>query len=189
MNVKRLACTCTCSVSLPLLDGSIWAFFSLLWLNNSLVLYRCSLSCAITLCPSLPPLHSSFSPLFLPRSPCVQFNHGAVPPWGPPPPFSSCCYILWGEMYFYGVSLTFFLSWSPLPSVSLHCSLLFPLVPPSASISPPFPLHLSREPHTKSHHHLAVVSLFDSVPSPTSLVIRPFHLSSRNKGTRQSNIS
>lgn len=66
-------------------------------LVDSLVLYWCSLSYTITLCPSLAPIHSSFSPLSLPHSSFVQFNHGGHTPVGFPP-FSSGCYILLGEI-------------------------------------------------------------------------------------------
>lgn len=147
--MKRLACTCTRSVSLPLLDGSIYffflcvCFFPLLWLNNSLVLYRCSLSCAITLCPSLPPLHSSFSPLFLPRSLFVQFNHGAVPPWGPPSSFFIMLLhslgrnvLLWGFSYLFSVFVTPSLCLPPLFTAISPCrSLCLDLSPfPSSFI-------------------------------------------------------
>lgn len=51
--------------------------------NDSLVLYRCSLSCTINLCPSLPLFFQSSLPFIcpLPRSLFGQFNQGATRMW------------------------------------------------------------------------------------------------------------
>lgn len=53
-------------------------FFSPPLLNGSLVLYRCSLSRAITLCPSLPPLRSSFFSFAACSDNLIK---GAMRPW------------------------------------------------------------------------------------------------------------
>lgn len=109
-------------------------FFFFFWLNDSLVLYRCSLSCAITLCPSHLPLHSSFSPLFLPRPLFVQFNHRAMRPWAPLLLFHHAVTLSGEKCSFIGF-LSLFLSLSPLHAVSSHCSLLLPLVSQSLPLS------------------------------------------------------
>lgn len=169
VNVNELACTCI--MSLPLLDGSISAvgfFFFFFWLNDSLVLYRCSLSCAITLCPSHLPLHSSFSPLFLPRPLFVQFNHRAMRPWAPLLLFHHAVTLSGEKCSFIGFSHFFCLSHPFTPSRPIVLS-FFPL---SLNLSPsPSSFILSLP--AKSRHHLVVVSLFAPVPSPTSLVICP----------------
>lgn len=77
-------CHCLAHASLHLLSrwpieslASFLPFFLILGAvgdlaENPPLLYRCSLSSAITLCPSLPPLLPSLAPLF------GQFNHGAM---------------------------------------------------------------------------------------------------------------
>lgn len=154
--------------SLRLLDGSIIVVFCFDGVvgaggsNDSPVLYRCSLGCAIILCPSLPPFHLLLPPP--PRSLFGQFNHEAMTPTpSPPSPFSSRCYTLRGGMALYGVSLTPSFSVPINPSLCLVplFSASSPLISLSASIPSRPPTHppsfkLQNPPsNTKSDHHLA----------------------------------
>lgn len=81
--------------------------------ENTPLLYRCSLSSAITLCPSLPPLLPSLTPLF------GQFNHGAMTQAPAPFLFHHVVTLSRERRHFTG-----FLSPVPLPFVLVNPSTL-----------------------------------------------------------------
>lgn len=158
----------------------VQSLFFFFLLNDSLVLYRCSLSSAITLCPSLPPAVPPSLPLFcaLHRSLLGQFNQGAMRPW------ASLLFhhavTLSGEKYsfigFLSLSVFFCLS-HPL---SLSCPIVLCLFLLSLPLPQSLPLSLFIYPLSlflppRSHHHSAVVSCFART-APLSVPFPPFPL-------------
>lgn len=174
--------------------GRLRSLFFFSRLTTALVLYRCSLSSAITLRPSLPRLHTSSSPFFppsslAPRSDNLIKGGGGSCPWGPPPSFFITAVTLSGEEY----SFIGFLSLSFPVSLS-HCSLLLPLLSPLLPQSLPLSLFISPVLPQISPSLGGGFPLFPSPPPPPlslSGYMSPSLFStfnSWNKGTQQSNL-